>query len=191
MPKLTLEVFDDGRSWHKPLLRSIDDGLQGNLETLRIGADFVLRDEKLADVRAFVANCIVGNVAGHDYKGEIRACFEYARNRIRYRQDPVEVERVMDLWSAVAFGEGDCFIKSVALATCLACLGHRPFFIPIIQIPNDKAFNHVYVGVYSENGSKTDKDGNRFEPLDPTPEDKPQGWSASAWCEMKYEIFEN
>jgi hypothetical protein len=199
MAKLTLQVFRDGHKREHSLgglfsfSSTIPDDKQGNYAALAIGARMVKEDAPEPDIRAFVLREIVGSVKGHDYKGEIQACFEFARDCITYRKDPAGVERVADLWSTMyalnpAKPEGDCLIKSIALCTALASIGHRCFFIPMQQTPDEDSFNHVYVGVYTADGEDVDMEGQRFKSLDPTPEDAEAGWKARAAVRMLYPI---
>ncbi len=149
-------------------------------------ARFVREDATQADLRQFVLREVVGKVRGHDVMGEINACFLFARDGITYRADPYGVERVADLWSTLYAlnpntPEGDCGIKSVFLATCLALVGRPVAFTVIKQTPADDGFTHVYVNAQDERGS--------WLALDPTPQDRPAGWKPPRIAEGNYQIF--
>lgn len=180
-----LQVFRDGhksRSYFEPL----QPGDHGTVQTLEVMARIVREDATQPDLRKFVLKEVVGSaVRGHDFSGEINRCFEFARNQIVYRRDPVGVERVSDLWStlyALSPGEpeGDCGIKSVFLASCLALVGNRPVFVVIRQTPQDVTFKHVYVGLFHE---------GKYLPLDPTPQEKPSGYEAQFLARALFPIF--
>lgn len=148
-------------------------------------ARIVREDRTQIDLRNFVTREIVTGVSGFDERSEIDKCFEFCRDKIRYRKDPVKVERVADLWSCLYYlnndePEGDCGIKSVALATTLSLIGYKPFFVVIRQNPMSSSFNHVYCGVEL---------GGKFLPLDPTPEDEPAGFEYEAIQKAMYPIF--
>ena len=186
--KRVLQIFRDGKSEECYLNEPLLDGEQGNYQTLRRMAEIVQADRLQPDLRRFVLREIVGHVAGHDKLGEVQAIFEYARDRITYRQDPWNVERIADLWSTFNAlntnppyePEGDCGIKSTFIATCCALLGYRSYFVIIKQTPNQDSFNHVYAAV---------KVDGELWPLDATPEDAPMGWEAASYKKMLFDIF--
>lgn len=180
-----LQIIRDGHERESSLNLELLPGEQGNLQTLDAMKEIVLADRIEPDLRRFVLREVIGKVPGHDAMGEVNAIFEFARDRITYRQDPVGVERVADAWSTL-YGladepEGDCGIKSTFLATCLAMFGYRPYFVVIKQRANSKAYNHVYVAVEVE---------GEFVYLDPTPEDKPAGWQAPHFEIGLFPIFD-
>jgi len=184
--KRVLQIFTDGKDSIRYLNRPLLPAEQGNMQTLAAMARQV-RDQRLQpDVRAFVLREIVGNVRGHDAESEIERCFEFARDRITYRRDPVNVERVADIWSTLYAlnpnePEGDCGIKSAFFAACVAAIGYRPFFVVIKQTPNQGAFNHVYTMVVNGSGA--------YKYFDPTPEGRPSGWETSSVVKRLYKIF--
>ena len=183
--KRVLEIFRDGKTRKSYLTVPLRDGEQGNFQTLAEMSKIVNEDRTQPDLRIFVLREIVGDVAGHDFFGELESVFRFCRDSITYRNDPFGVERVADMWSTMYAlnpngPEGDCGIKSTFFATCAALLGHRPFFVVIKQLPEMPNFNHVYCGV--------DVAGERRF-YDPTPEDKPAGWESPAYEKKLYPIF--
>lgn len=183
---LLLEIIRDGRH-HAPIqLRNIGEGVQGNIDALAAMARIVREDVTQPDLRAFVMREVVASIPGHKYGEEIDACFQFARDAIVYRRDPIGVERVVDMWSTMYAlnpeqPEGDCGVKSVFLATCLGLLGQVPFFLVMTQDPSAQEYSHVYVGTIFN---------KKFLPLDPTPEDEDPGWQSPAWRRMVYPIFD-
>lgn len=184
--KRVLQIFRDGKTHTRSLNIPLADGEQGNMQTLEAMARIVIEDREQPDLRAFVLREIVGDVPGHDAAGEVERIFEYARDRITYRQDPFGVERVADIWSTLyalnpgTGPEGDCGIKSLFVASCCALLGHKPFFTVIKQRANQTTFNHVYNAVLVD-------DDLRY--YDATPEDEPAGWEAPSLEKYLFNIF--
>lgn len=172
-----LQLIRRGRSFAP---QSLPAGTAGTAYTLAWMAYLVREDSRDAALRGLVLRDIVGDVAGHDFDNEITRCFDFAQGGITYRRDPIGLERVCDLWTAMQSGEGDCGVKSVALATCLALLGHRPQFVVITQKPESRSFSHVYVAVQS---------GDELQPLDPTPESKPLGYEPTFFSRAYFPIF--
>ena len=183
--KRVLQLFRDGKESTRYLNFPLAEGEQGNLQTLDAMAQIVREDRLEPDLRIFILREIVGDVRGHDFAGEMEAIFRFARDRITYRKDPWQVERVADVWSTLYAlnpdgPEGDCGIKSVFIATCFATLGHKPYFVVIKQRPDQRTFNHVYNAVAI--------DGKMLH-FDATPEDKPAGWETRSFEKFYYPIF--
>lgn len=185
--KKVLQIYRDSSKPEISYLNEpLAEGEQGNMQTLAAMADLVRDQRTQPDLRNFVLREIIGGVRGHDSFGEVRAIFEYARDRITYRKDPFGVERVADIWSTLyglnANGpEGDCGIKSGFVAACCALLGHKPAFVVIKQDARQRAFNHVY------NVVVIDGQPHYF---DATPEGKPAGWEASSEVKKIFPIFD-
>lgn len=182
MPERVLQIFRDGRRFNPKIETKLLDGYQGNTQTLKIMAQMVRDDRTQIDLRRFVERQILGRIPGHRFTAEIKAMFDFCQKKILYRKDPAKVERIADLWSCLFAlnrdsPEGDCSIKSVALATMLAMFGNKPNFVIIKQNPHSTNFNHVFV--------ETEIDG-KLAPLDPTPEDKPIFYEAKS---LKREVF--
>jgi hypothetical protein len=183
--KRILQIFRDGNKQERYLTLPLSDGAQGNLETVRAMAAIVNHDRAMPDLRNFVLREIVGTTAPFNFAGEIDAIFEYAQKQIKYRKDPVGVERVADLWSTLyalnANGpEGDCGIKSTFFATCCALIGHKPFFVLIKQRENQTHYNHVYNAVLLD---------GKLRFFDATPEETPAGYEPKSWKRDLYTIF--
>jgi hypothetical protein len=134
--------------------------------------DLLLREKALQ---------ITDGCAGHDFNCEIDALFQYCRDQIIYRRDPIEQERVQDAKRTIfRFNSGDCDDKVVCLATLLGTLGHKTRFKVLGQ--QRGSYSHVYMEVQRKDGS--------YLALDPTPEQAPVGWEARGHA-ATYEIFTN
>lgn len=152
-------------------------GARGTVKTLKLMAMFCKRDAGNTELRA-VAQRIIDNTAGHDFSSEIRALFYFTRDHIKYRKDPVEVERVQDALRTLEFGSGDCDDKVTLLVTLLAVCGHRARFC--VSGPAPGRWQHVYCEVATPNG---------WMPLDPTPEIAQPGWQTSAPSKGLFDIW--
>lgn len=114
------------------------------------------------------AEDLVRNVPGQNAEGEVRALFNFVKDKITYRKHPINQQRLQDCRRTLDAGSGDCVSKSVCLATLLAALGYEPRFVA--QCPNDEddEYTHVYVEVLMPSG---------WLPLDPVAERQPMGWT--------------
>ena len=180
----TLQIFRDGRRHEKKLFQQLPVGAQGNLETLAVMKRIVREDSRETDLKAFVMREIVG-LDKRTSAEKIGASFSYCRDRIIYSPERDGFETVADLWSCLyalnaEHASGDCAIKSVALATCLAFLGLKPEFVAVQQIPNADWFNHVYVSAVIR-GKKT--------ALDATPPEFRVGDETGSFTKLYYQIF--
>ena len=155
----------------------IPRGERGTLQSLRLMAHFCRRDAQSEELRQ-IAQCIIGDVAGHDFQGEIRALFYFVRDQIKYRKDPIEVERVQDALRTIQIGSGDCDDKIVLLVSLLAVCGHRGRFA--VSGPRAGKWTHVYCEVATRNG---------WLPLDPTPEGAAAGWEQDAPVKGVFELW--
>lgn len=159
--------------WRLPLA----PGLKGTQQTLAWMAYLVRRDSQSLYIRRFAEN-VVKSCPGHGFDCEVKTLFEFVRDQITYRRDPVGVERVQDARRTLLFGAGDCDDKSVLLATLLAALGHPSCFTVLGSAPGNYA--HVFVTVQGPTGNVA---------LDPTHERAPAGWQAQAPAIAHYQIF--
>lgn len=164
------------------------NGVAGNLHTLAQMRAAVLRDRLSEPLRRWVHRLVAQN-APHDFEGEVDTCFEFCKTRIKYQRDAFGVQRVADLGTTLSANPitGNCISKSVALATMLALLGQKPFFIIMAQTDWSPfvagwEFDHVFVGLNLR--------GYTY-PLDPTPEyARPgQGYGPANAQRREYAIF--
>jgi hypothetical protein len=158
--------------YHAPLR----DGVGGVTQTLEWMAALILRDAQNINIREHALR-IVSDCPGHAFQCEIKALFEYCRDQITYRRDPVEQERVADCQRTLESGVADCDDKVVCLGTLLETLGHRVRLKVLGTKPG--TFSHVYLEVQTKTG---------WLPLDPTPETSPMGWEARGTTVATYEI---
>lgn len=112
------------------------------------------------------AESIVKGVPGQNADGEIKALFDFVRDKITYRKHPINQQRLQDCQRTLDAGSGDCVSKSVCLATLLAALGYEPRLVA--QCLDGEEYTHVYVEVFTDMG---------WFPLDPVAEKQPMGWT--------------
>lgn len=118
------------------------------------------------DFNIRAANNICAKSPSNKSQARIAALFDFCAHKIQYLEHPINQQVCQDARRTIEIGSGDCVSKSVLLATLLACLGYRPYFIA--QWPDGEDASHVYVGLNIE-GKETH--------LDPVASDKPMGWS--------------
>lgn len=128
---------------------------------------------------------ITRGLPGHDFGGEVAALFAFVRDGVKYRRDPVNVERIQDAQTTLRLNSGDCDDKCILLATLLAALGWLPRFVVQMQ---GSDFDHVFLEVFDERA-------NKWIALDPTADGQaglphaPVGWRNPAQYETPFEIF--
>lgn len=172
---------------HSIEYRALPDGDGATFVTLdamrdavsgRIPPDFSGYQDEF-NIRA--AHGICAQTPGHNQRAQIAALFDYVAHKIRYEPHPINEQTLQDCRRTIELGSGDCVSLSVCLATLLACLGHRPYFIA--QWLDGESASHVYVGIRL--------DGEELR-LDPVASDQPMGWSQETLdggFECAWEIF--
>jgi transglutaminase-like putative cysteine protease len=146
-------------------LSSLPEGAQGTHATLVLMRALVKKFRRNPTMRD-LAISLVSQLRPRDWTGEIRALFEYVRDRIRYTKDVRHVETLQIPTVTMELEAGDCDDKSILLATLLESIGHPSRFVAVgYQSPNK--YSHVYVEA---------KVGSAWIPLDSTV-DQPFGWT--------------
>jgi len=157
---------------HSIEYRALADGDGGTFQTLDAMRDAVLGrvpPDFSGYQDGFVCRAAVNICAqtpGYSNRAQIAALFNFAACKIKYEPHPINQQTLQDARRTIELGTGDCVSKSVLLATLLACLGHKPYFIA--QWLDGEKASHVYVGMRL--------DGEELR-LDPVASDKPMGWS--------------
>lgn len=144
----------------------------------RVGPDYSgFQDE--FNIRA--AHTICAKSPGCSSHAQTAALFDFVAHKITYEPHPLNQQVCQDARRTIEIGSGDCVSLSVCLATLLACLGYKPYFIA--QWLDGEEASHVYVGLQL-NGEELR--------LDPVASDKPMGWSQptlDGGFEIQWEIF--
>jgi transglutaminase-like putative cysteine protease len=128
-------------------VQGIPDGVDGTVQTLRIMRTFARNSMRSPDLRTRTHTLGVlelAGVPGHNYLGELRACQEWVRDNIDYRQDPDDLEMVQTPEKTLEFGAGDCDDQSTLLASMLAGLGHPVRFVAVGFPGDGDSFSHVF-----------------------------------------------
>jgi hypothetical protein len=103
-----------------------------------------------------------------DYRGEIKALFEWVQQNIRYTKDPFRVEVLHSARRMLELRAGDCDDMTILLGDMLEAIGHPVRIVLAGPDPlRPRLFSHVYLEVY---------DKGRWIPLDPTMP-YPMGWA--------------
>jgi transglutaminase-like putative cysteine protease len=155
--RLTNSVFRAyGQTVRHVTIEKLPQGIAGTRRTLdRMAA--AVRGEIRPDFRGYLHETIrvtaldlVAGVPPRDWRGEIGRLFEFVRDRITYRLDPVDAERVQDPVATLEIGSGDCDDLVVLLAALLGSLGYWSRFVA--QTPDGVQFDHVYLEVETPRG---------------------------------------
>lgn len=190
-----LQIITDGNR-HPPRHIQLPAGYEANFITLEWMRRIVAHDAQLGDLRNFAYWGILGGIENLSRRDRLDKAFAFCRDTIRYKLEDEGYETVADLWStcfALNF-QGDCVLKSVALATLLCYLNLKPEFVALRQLPptvnmldskypferTSDYFNHVYV--------KTIFEGKELR-LDPTPPEFRPGDKVTGYVEYNYKIF--
>lgn len=123
-----------------------DAGTRKTLEIMRglaaEGArDLTVRETAIAIVRA-------AGAAAHDSVAELRALFEFVRDRIRFTNDILGVETLQGAEYTLRVRAGDCDDRAVllvALAQSIGIPADFAFRVVALKPGSPRAFSHVYV----------------------------------------------
>lgn len=103
-----------------------------------------------------LATRITAHVPSKSPAAELRALYNWVRDNIRYRYDPVELEWLQSPARTVAEGAGDCDDQATLLAALAGSLGHRWRFRTVGERPDMQ--KHVQAQAF---------DGTQWVDLDP------------------------
>jgi Transglutaminase-like superfamily len=129
---------------------------------IQIGAkDFYVR-QKAIDI------LLERGVKPKDYRGEIKALFEWVQQNVRYTKDPFRVEVLHSARRMLELRAGDCDDMTILLGAMLEAIGHPVRLVLAGPDPlRPLLFSHIYL--------EADYKG-RWIPLDPTMP-YPMGWA--------------
>lgn len=137
-------------------IEKLPDGITGTRRTLDRMAEAV-RGELPPEFRGYrheairrLALDLVRGLPARDHRGELTRLFEFVRDRIEYRLDPLDTERLQDPLATLELGSGDCDDKVILLAALAASLGHLSRFVA--QSADGQTFDHVYLEAETDRG---------------------------------------
>jgi hypothetical protein len=129
---------------------------------IRAGAkDFYVR-QKAIDI------LLEKGVTPKDYRGEIKALFEWVQRNVRYTKDPFRVEVLHSARRMLELRAGDCDDMTILLGSMLEAIGHPIRLVLTGPDPlRQDLFSHIYLEVFHK---------GRWIPLDATMP-YPMGWA--------------
>lgn len=120
----------------------LSPGWRGTRETLQHMARLVRQGAEDQDLRQFIHR-LISDIPARQWDAIAVRLFEYARDRVIYRRDPVGVEVVQSARATLELGYGDCDDKAIFLATALALVGEVTRFR--VGSYDGREWGHVWV----------------------------------------------
>jgi len=146
-------------------------GDAGTGKTLAIMRKLALDGSKQVEVREAAINIIrSAGAPPHDRWAELRALFEWVRDRVRFTADVAGVETLQGPRYTLHTMAGDCDDRAtllVALARSIGVPADLRFRVIAANTQAPRGFSHVYVVANM---------GGRTVPMDPTYSQNPLGW---------------
>lgn len=138
--RLRMSRLPVNASW----VEALPDGHQGTWRTLQVMAFLVRKDYQSRFVNGFVSQLL------HRAQriNAVSALFFYARDAIRFIDDPPGIEKVSDFEHTTRAGAGDCDDKAVWLATALFSIDTPARFA--VQ-SYGATWDHVFIEYYDFN----------------------------------------
>lgn len=139
-------------------------------KTLSMMRQLVLQGSKDIEVRDAAIDAVY-QFGGrtHDPLSQLRAIYNFVRDRIMFVNDPADVEWLQGPRNTLQVGAGDCDDRAVLLASMLRAIGLNAdlkFRVIAANPANPRTFSHVYVVV---------RMFGKDIPLDPTYASNPFG----------------
>lgn len=121
----------------------IPDGPAGTRQTLKLMARLV-KDARAHPAIRHLSTELIQHCEAQAYSEEVRACFFYVRDSIRYTMDTNGMEHLQNPVILLDTRAGDCDDKATLLAAMLESIGHPCRFVALgYTAPGE--FEHVYV----------------------------------------------
>ncbi len=125
-----------------PILATIASGRQGTYETLRLMAQLVREYKRNPTIRDMAIQLTSG-LDDKDYAGEVRCCYEYVRDNIRYQLDVADTETLHTPDLTLEQLAGDCDDKATLLCSLLESIGHKTRLRAVGFAKDQGEFSHV------------------------------------------------
>ena len=158
-----------------------------NADTLEWMAKFIREGGKREDIRELCEEWLYRcGVRPRDDYAEAIALYHLVLQRVPYRKDPAQKERVKAPWVSLGLEGGkpyrgeDCDGISVALGACLLAMGHQPLRLRTVGIGTP---SHVHVEVFITRPRRG------WLPLDPVAHPKPPGFRPLGDVQQLYPVL--
>lgn len=158
-------------------------------ERIRIIRTMLVESSKRPEVKE-VAVRTVGKRCGDkwcvpekDYKGEVRALFDYVRSHVRYVRDHARIDGYTMADKTLKLGGADCDDYAILLGALLLAVGY-PVKLRVVQIKGSSTWSHIYLLVGLPPPSPKE-----WMPLDASV-NRPAGWEVSRSQVVKQRDFE-
>jgi len=140
---------------------TLPGGDPGTGKTLELMRQMVLTGTGDPEVQEAAVNIVrSAGIIPHDHLGEAGAIFRFVRDRVRFTDDPVGIEKLQSPRYTLYLMAGDCDDRAVLAAALLRAIGINSRLRVVAADPRvPGAFSHVYV-VATINGKDV--------PMDPT-----------------------
>lgn len=161
-------------------LGRIPRGYAGTRKTVGLICRLIRQGAKDFCVRQTAIDILLRNrIRPKDYRGEIRALFDWVRNNIRYTRDIFRVELLHTARRLLELRAGDCDDMTILLGAMLKSVGH-PVRLALVGFNpgKKKLFTHIYLEVLYKGW---------WISLDPTVQ-RPMGWAPPADHKQVFEV---
>lgn len=146
-------------------------GDAGTGKTLAIMRALALEGSRQLEVREAAISIVrEAGVPAHDRWGELRALFNWVRDRVRFTADIADVETLQGPRYTLHTMAGDCDDRAtllVALARSIGVPADLKFRVIAANPRSPRGFSHVYAVANM---------GGKSVPMDPTYSSNPLGW---------------
>ena len=150
-------MYLSGGALPQTQLYDIPSGIPGTRTTLKVMARLV-REASMDQIIRTKAEDLVGDLPGQSFTDQVRCCFGYVRDNVRYLQDCNGVEQIHTPVVMLQKMKGDCDDMVTLLAALLESIGHPCRFVAV-GYRNPSECEHVYLET---------RVGNDWISLDPT-----------------------
>jgi transglutaminase-like putative cysteine protease len=134
----------DGFRVARGTLPSGDAGTRKTLEIMRQEVVNGARDPEVMEAAISVVRD--AGALPHDHLAEAGAIFRFVRDRVRFTDDPIGIEKIQGARYTLHVMAGDCDDRATLIATMLRAIGISSRFRVVAANPRvPGAFSHVYV----------------------------------------------
>ena len=147
-------------------LLDLPEGREGVIKTLDHMWHFIQKAKESPELQKKVRQ-IIHHIPERDKLAEAETLLSYVQNNIRYVMDPLDIEMITTPKTILTETlSGDCDDFDILLGAMLESIG-IPIKLIVIQTPDKKNYNHVYLSA---------KINEQWMPIDPINESAYVGW---------------